>query len=392
MSLLNTAMPIQGVLAAYEHLLAQRGFTADAAQNAAAARLELLHSALLRFKAARQAHIRRIFLPPALPRGVYLWGGVGRGKSFLMDCFYESVPYRRKRRIHFHAFMQEVHAQLKALKGEADPLLKLAAQIAHALRLLCLDEFHIADIADAMLIGRLLEALFARGVILVMTSNYAPQQLYPNGLQRERFLPTIALLEAHLDQLRIDAGVDYRLRSLTQLDVFRYPADAAAEASLAESFASLAGEQAQFGTVLHVLGRDIPTRGQGNGVIWFDFNSLCAGPRAQTDYLEIARRYPRVLLSGIPRMSETMSAEARRFTWLVDIFYDHKVKLIATAAAAPEALYVTGIQASEFCRTSSRLNEMRSAVYLALPHLPQLAAMTQAMQPQPTQTMLDPLL
>jgi cell division protein ZapE len=359
----------RGMLDAYEALLAARSFTADTAQRTAAERLQRLYYELLSFKVARSKALRRIFSPPVPPRGLYFWGGVGRGKSFLMDCFYEALPYRRKRRIHFHAFMHDVHRQLNELKGESDPLLRVAERIAGEVRLICFDEFHVSDIADAMILGRLLEALFERGVIFVMTSNYPPDNLYPNGLQRENFLPTIALIKSQIDVLQIDAGVDYRLRTLEQVEIFHYPADAAAELKMGEYFAAMAGGAGKAGGKVAVLGRDIPTVRRGNGVIWFDFKTLCGGPRSQNDYLELARSYHTILLSGIPKMSVSMSSEARRFTWLVDIFYDHKVKLIATADCQPDSLYTEGTQASEFFRTASRLTEMRSRDYLGLPHL-----------------------
>ncbi len=366
---LKLNVPEFGMRDAYAATIAERGFTADAVQRAAAERLQSLYSELLAFKVARQGTLRRIFSPPEVPRGVYLWGGVGRGKSFLMDCFYDAVPYRRKRRVHFHAFMQDIHRQLNELKGEEDPLLKVADRTADELRLLCLDEFHVSDIADAMILGRLLEALFERGVVFVMTSNYAPDTLYPNGLQRESFLPTIALIKSMIDVLQVDAGVDYRLRTLEQVEIFHYPADAATEVKMAEYFVAIDGSQGAAGGEIEVLGRDIATLRRGHGAIWFDFKTLCGGPRSQNDYLELARAYHTVLLSGIPRMTASMAAEARRFTWLVDIFYDHKVKLIATADCAPDFLYTEGTQASEFFRTSSRLTEMRSREYLGLPHL-----------------------
>lgn len=357
------------MLDAYEALLAARSYTADTAQRTAAERLQRLYYELLSFKVARRGALRRIFSPPVPPRGLYFWGGVGRGKSFLMDCFYAVVPYRRKRRIHFHAFMHDVHRQLNELKGERDPLLRVAERIAGDVRLICFDEFHVSDIADAMILGRLLEALFARGVIFVMTSNYPPESLYPNGLQRENFLPTIALIKSHIDVLQIDAGVDYRLRTLEQVEIFHHPADASAESKMAGYFVAMADTAGAAGGSVEVLGRDIPTLKRGNGVIWFDFKTLCGGPRSQNDYLELARAYHTVLLSGIPKMSASMASEARRFTWLIDIFYDHKVKLIATADCVPELLYTEGTQASEFFRTVSRLTEMRSREYLGLPHL-----------------------
>ncbi|MCM8612490.1 cell division protein ZapE [Accumulibacter sp.] len=362
-------VPERGMIEAYERLLAARGFEADSAQRAAAERLQRLYYELLSFKVGRRSTLRRFFSPPPVPTGVYFWGGVGRGKSFLMDCFFDAVPYRRKRRIHFHAFMHGVHGQLNELKGESDPLLKVAERIATELRLLCFDEFHVSDIADAMILGRLLEALFAHGVVFVMTSNYPPDGLYPNGLQRENFLPTIALIKSRLDVLVIDAGIDYRLRTLEQVEIFHHPVDAAAELKMAEYFSAIAGDAGTQGGSIEVLGRDIPTLRRGNGVIWFDFKSLCGGPRSQNDYLELARGHHTVLLSAIPKMSASMSSEARRFTWLVDIFYDHKVKLIATADCGPDSLYTEGTQASEFFRTASRLTEMRSRDYLGLPHL-----------------------
>ncbi|HCZ16606.1 MAG TPA: cell division protein ZapE [Candidatus Accumulibacter sp.] len=362
-------VPERGMLDAYEQVLSSRGFSADAAQRTAAERLQRLYYELLSFKVGRGSALRRFFSPPAVPRGVYFWGGVGRGKFFLMDCFFDAVPYRRKRRVHFHAFMHGVHRQLKELKGETDPLLRVAERIAGEVRLLCFDEFHVSDIADAMILGRLLEALFEKGVVFVMTSNYPPDRLYPNGLQREHFLPTIALMKARLDVLEIDSGVDYRLRTLEQVEIFHYPADAAAELKMAEYFSAMAGGEGAAKGSIEVLGRPVPTLRRGNGVIWFDFKSLCGGPRSQNDYLELARGYHTVLMSAIPKMSGSMASEARRFTWLVDIFYDHKVKLIATADCSPDQLYTQGTQASEFFRTASRLTEMRSREYLGLPHL-----------------------
>ena len=255
-------------------------------------------------------------------------------------------------------------------KGEPDPMLKVADQIAREVRLLCFDEFHVSDIADAMILGRLLDGLFAKGVILVMTSNYPPDGLYPNGLQRENFLPTIALLKRHLDVLEVEAGIDYRLRALEQVEIYHHPADAATpkrRCSITSAW-SPARRAGKAGSI-EVLGRNIDTVRRGHGVIWFDFRTLCGGPRSQNDYLEIARGYHTVLLSHIPRMTQHQASEARRFTWLVDVFYDHRVKLIATADCPAEALYTEGTQAREFARTVSRLTEMNSRDYLALPHL-----------------------
>ncbi len=358
-----------GMLDAYNALLAERGYVADAAQMNAANALQNLYTLLLQFKVQRGSTLKRLLSAPKPPRGVYFWGGVGRGKSFLMDCFYAAVPYRRKKRLHFHSFMQQIHRDLEKYKGEPDPMLKLAAAIAKDVRLLCFDEFHVSDIADAMILGRLMEGLFSQGVILVMTSNYPPSMLYPNGLHRESFLPTIALLEKHLDVFEVEAGIDYRLRALEQVEIYHYPADDAAEKKMLDYFRMVAGEEGKKGGHVEVLGRDIATLRRGHGVIWFDFRTLCGGPRSQNDYLEISRGYHTVLLSHIPRMTQHQSSEARRFTWLVDVFYDNKVKLIATADCPAEELYVEGTQASEFKRTVSRLTEMNSREYLAQPHI-----------------------
>ena len=359
----------RGMFDAYEALLKTRGYVADAAQIAAASALQALYGNLLTFKVDRGSTFKRLLTPPMPPKGLYFWGGVGRGKSFLMDCFYDAVPYRRKKRIHFHAFMQQIHRDLDRYKGGPDPMLRIADQIAGELRLLCFDEFHVSDIADAMILGRLLDGLFAKGVILVMTSNYPPDRLYPNGLQRENFLPTIALLKRHLDVLEVEAGIDYRLRALDNVEIYHHPADAAAERKMLDYFRMVAGEDGKKGGSIEVLGRDIDTVRRGHGVIWFEFRTLCGGPRSQNDYLEIARGYHTVLLSHVPQMNRHQASEARRFTWLVDVFYDYKVKLIATADCAADALYTEGTQAGEFARTVSRLTEMHSRAYLALPHI-----------------------
>lgn len=362
-------VPARGMLDAYEKTLAERGYTADAAQMAAAQRLQQLYTELLQFKVSRASTLKRLLARPAPPQGVYFWGGVGRGKSFLMDCFYDAVPYRRKKRIHFHAFMQRIHKELDAFKGASDPMLKVAEKIAQETRLLCFDEFHVSDIADAMILGRLLTGLEAQGVVLVMTSNYPPDNLYPNGLHRESFLPAIALIKRLMQVIEVEAGIDYRLRALEQVEIYHHPADTAAETKMLDYFRMVAGEDGRKGGHIEILGRHIPTLRRAHGVIWFDFASLCGGPRSQNDYLEIARGFHTVLLSHIPCMTQHQSSEARRFTWLVDVFYDHKVKLIATADCEPEQLYTQGTQASEFFRTVSRLTEMHSREYLALPHL-----------------------
>ncbi|OWY39955.1 cell division protein ZapE [Xenophilus sp. AP218F] len=352
----------------YRQASEKPGFIHDAAQAAAIDALDALWHQLVDFKNKRNRFLGRSLRSPEVPRGLYFWGGVGRGKSFLMDAFYACVPYRRKRRIHFHHFMAETHRELRKLAGGKDPLLAYADQIAKSTRLLCFDEFHVSDIADAMMLGRLLAALFERGVVLVTTSNYAPDDLYPNGLQRQNFLPTIELIKRELDVLNVDGGNDYRLRELTREPLFMVPADAASEEKLEQFFVRLSSGAELKMAAIEVLGRAIPVKRVSPGVIWFDFLALCDGPRAQTDYLEIATEYHTVLVSGIPRLSAKQASIARRFTWLVDVFYDNRVKLIVSAAAEPEALYTEGLQAGEFFRTASRLAEMQSTSYLRLPH------------------------
>jgi cell division protein ZapE len=356
-----------GLIAFLQPLLARRGTTLDAAQGAALERLQRLSDELAQFRAARQSTLTRLFAAPDVPRGVYLWGGVGRGKSFLMDSFFASVPIRRKVRIHFHAFMRNVHADLHTLKHEVDPLATVAARIAKRWRLICFDEFHVSDIADAMVLGRLLSALFDAGVVFVMTSNYPPKGLWPNGLLRERFLPAIRLLEQWLDVIEVDGGIDYRLRTLEQVQTFHVPAGPRADAALERAFdAMCAGPDEDPRLVIER--RTLVARRRAGGAVWFDFAALCDGPRSQRDYLELARSFSVIFLSDIPVMSAQEGDRARRFTWLVDILYDHRVKLLASAAAPAEALYVAGPNAQEFPRTVSRLAEMRTREYMALPH------------------------
>jgi cell division protein ZapE len=358
----------QGALVDYlEPELARRHSTLDHAQAAALDRLQELADELVAFREARESTLRRIFSPPDIPRGVYLWGGVGRGKSFLMDSFFASVAIRRKTRIHFHAFMRDVHAELATLKQEADPLALVAARVATRWRLVCFDEFHVSDIADAMILGRLLDGLFSAGVVFVMTSNYRPDRLWPDGLQRERFLPAIALLERWLDVIEIDAGVDYRLRALTHMPIYHTPAGPASEAALASAFDAMASGPDEDVTI-DVDGRTLTAKRCAGSVAWLDFATLCGGPRSQRDYLELAQRFAVILISGIPRLSPATADQARRFTWLVDILYDHRVKLLASAEAPAQALYTEGPNAQDFPRTVSRLIEMRTREYMALPH------------------------
>ena len=349
-------------------LLADRGIVIDASQAAALGRLERLSTELGAFRAARQSRIKRLFARPEVPRGIYLWGGVGRGKSLLMDAFYATVPIRRRTRVHFHAFMRDIHEELATLKREADPLANVAAHVARRWRLVCFDEFHVSDIADAMILGRLLTALFGHGVVFVLTSNYRPDTLYPHGLQRQNFVPTIRLIERELDVIEVDGGTDYRLRALSQVRSFLTPAGREADAELAALFERMRSGPDESPR-LAIEGRTLTARHRAGSAVWFDFAALCDGPRSQRDYLELARQFSVVFVSGIPRLTAEMGDRARRFTWLVDILYDHRVKLLASAAVPPEGLYVEGPNSREFPRTVSRLVEMQSRAYMALPHV-----------------------
>ncbi|MEY3475423.1 MAG: hypothetical protein RL087_1881, partial [Pseudomonadota bacterium] len=302
---------------------------------------------------------------PPIPRGVYMHGGVGRGKSFLMDCFFQAVPLTRKTRLHFHEFMREVHRELQELKGTVNPLDELGRRIARRFRLICFDEFHVADVTDAMILHRLLQALFDNRVSIVTTSNFHPDELYPNGLHRDRILPAIELLKQHLQVVNVDAGVDYRQRSLERVATYLSPLGPESEAQMEATFEALA-EARDETPVLNIEHREIRAIRRAGGVVWFDFRTLCGGPRSNHDYLEIAARFHTVLLSNVPQMAPRMASEARRFTWLVDVFYDRRVKLFLSAAVEPESLYLEGPLAHEFPRTVSRLREMQSAEYLAL--------------------------
>jgi len=354
------------VTRSYREALVERGYVADAAQLAALERLQRMHDELLAFKAKRSNRLKKLLNRPDVPRGVWLHGGVGRGKSFLMDCFYGSIAVRRKTRVHFHEFMRGVHRELEELRGTADPLDEVARRVARRYRLICFDEFHVSDIADAMILERLMRALFENGVTFVITSNYRPGALYPEGLHRDRVLPAIALLERNLDVMCVDAGVDYRKRSMERVEAYHTPLDAQADAELREAFGMLA-ETRDEESRLTIENREIRALRRSGGVVWFDFRTLCGGPRSQNDYLEIARQFHTVILSGVPRMTPAMSSEARRFVWLIDVLYDQRVKLLVSAECPPEELYTAGAMAGEFHRTVSRIVEMQSREYLDAP-------------------------
>jgi cell division protein ZapE len=348
----------------YERTLVERGYRADAAQLRAIDALQRCENEWADYKARRSNAVTKLLRRPPIPRGVYMYGGVGRGKSFLMDCFFQSVPLVRKTRLHFHEFMREVHRELQDLKGIADPLDELGRRIARRFRLICFDEFHVADVTDAMILHRLLAALFANRVSLVTTSNFHPDELYPNGLHRDRILPAIELLKQHLEVINVDAGTDYRQRTLGSVRLYHTPLGPEADAAMTETFERLA-ETRDESPLLHIERRELHAERRAGGVVWFDFRTLCGGPRSQNDYLELASQFHTLLLSNVPEMPPRLASEARRFTWLVDVLYDRRVKLVLSAAVPPERLYTEGPLAHEFPRTVSRLVEMQSAEFLA---------------------------
>ncbi len=363
----------------YRQDLAREGFNYDASQELAVGHLQSLYDELIRDAGGEQvgvlAKIRRKFVRPepvAPVKGLYFWGGVGRGKTYLMDNFYESLPFEQKMRAHFHRFMRRVHQELKGLKGEKNPLEKVADRIAMEARVICFDEFFVSDITDAMLLGTLLELLFARRVTLVATSNIVPNLLYANGLQRKRFLPTIALLNKHTEVVNVDGGVDYRLRALERAELFHQPLDEAAENALLSAFNGLAPALGEVRECVDIEaeGRGILCRYVAEDVVWFDFDVICSIPRSQYDYIELAREFHAVLVSGVRQMGLKNDDNARRFINMVDEFYDRNVKLVLSAEADIHSLYTGGRLGFEFQRTESRLLEMQSHEYLERPHRP----------------------
>jgi cell division protein ZapE len=361
------------VIDLYHRALERRGFQSDPSQLRAVERLQQLYEEWSAYKARRSTALRRLVVRPPLPRGVYLWGGVGRGKSFLIDSFYLCLPLVRKRRVHFHHFMRDVHRELEELKGREDPLSALAEHIARRYRLICFDEMHINDIADAMIVGRLLSRTLDLGVVYCMTSNYHPDQLYKDGLKRENFLPAIGLLKECLDVLHVEGGTDYRQRMLEGVKTYHAPLGAETDRALIEAFGRIAEVEEEFHE-LDVEGRVIPYRHRAGGVVWFDFKVICGWGRSQHDYLDLSRRFHTVIVSGVPRMGLGLAEEARRFTLMVDVFYDNRVKLIVSAETSPEKLLKieedpgdSRLRAMvfEFDRTASRLVEMQSREYLA---------------------------
>jgi len=363
----------------YQRDLKRDDFNYDAAQEEAVGHLQDLYDRLVAARAneGKQSWLSSLKgrfgkreLQPE--RGLYFWGGVGRGKTYLMDNFYESLPFKEKMRAHFHRFMRRVHKELKTLGGEKNPLETVADRLSKEARVICFDEFFVSDITDAMILATLLEALFRRGVSLVATSNIVPDGLYKDGLQRVRFLPAIDLLNQHTLVVNVDGGVDYRLRALEQAELYHHPLDDAADASLLHSFESLVPdkEEIRADVDVEVEGRPIRARFEAEDVAWFDFKALCDGPRSQNDYIELAREYHAVLVANIPELGRETDDQARRFINLVDEFYDRNVKLVISAEKPLEAIYAGGKLNFEFERTTSRLLEMQSHDYLAQPHKP----------------------
>ncbi|WP_417763705.1 cell division protein ZapE [Shewanella sp.] len=355
----------------YQQDLTREDFSYDAAQEQAVKALQRVFDELQQPQAKGwKAWFARSTTPEVT--GLYLWGGVGRGKTYLMDLFYDALPGQQKLRAHFHHFMLRIHRELNDLKGVQDPLLVIAKRMAKQYRVICFDEFFVSDITDAMLLGTLFTALFEHGVALVATSNIVPDELYRNGLQRARFLPAIAQINANCQILNVDSGIDYRLRTLEQAEIYHYPLDNEAQSNLTRYFEQLTNGAEVLTNPLHIDGRDIKAVKHANGVLWLDFRAVCDGPRSQLDYMEIATAYHTVLLSSVEQMGALQTGDdiARRFLALVDEFYERRVKLIISAAVALDELYTEGLLSFEFRRCRSRLVEMQSREYLAQEHLP----------------------
>ncbi|NVK00802.1 MAG: AFG1 family ATPase [Oceanospirillaceae bacterium] len=366
-------------LARYKKDLQRDDFSYDATQEMAVNHLQRLFDELVAAEnGPKRSGISRLTAKMKLGKaksiapikGLYFWGGVGRGKTYLMDTFYDTLPFERKMRTHFHRFMQRVHQELKALDGTKNPLTTIADKYAAETRIICFDEFFVSDITDAMILGSLLQELFARGVSLVATSNIVPDGLYKDGLQRARFLPAIDLLNKYTEVVNVDSGIDYRLRTLEQAELYHWPLDAQADVSLNSSFESLAPdlEELEENVKIEINNRHILARKACEDVIWFDFDAICEGARSQNDYIELAKLYHAVLLSNVPQLGRARDDAARRFINLVDEFYDSGVKLIISAEKPIHEIYTEGKLNFEIERTKSRLLEMQSTEYLAREH------------------------
>jgi len=357
----------------YQEDLERPDFLKDPAQVDAVQRLQTLYDKLVEAESERGKAItklrRKLKKGKEEPvKGLYFWGGVGRGKTYLMDTFFESLPFKRKMRVHFHRFMQRVHKELKIFKGQKNPLDLVAKKFANETRVICFDEFFVSDIGDAMILATLMDRLFKRGVTLVCTSNIKPDGLYKDGLQRARFLPAIALVKKYTDVVNVDGGVDYRLRTLEQAELYHSPLDEEADASLRRSFDSLAVEAGKHSKTMEINGRKIPAQAHADDVVWFNFKDVCDGPRSQNDYIEMARQFHAIIVSNVPVLGGDKDDQSRRFVNMIDEFYDRNVKVIISAAAPITQLYSGGRLSFEFERTESRLLEMQSQEYLEAPH------------------------
>lgn len=357
----------------YQRDLESGEFTADPAQRQAVESTQALFEVLEdsgRTDTGFLQSLLKLFVKdePRPIRGLYFWGGVGRGKTYIVDTFYDCLSFSEKKRIHFHRFMQMVHHELKQLRNVEDPLQLIAEKFAKDVRVLCFDEFHVSDITDAMLLAGLLKALFDRGVVLIATSNEEPDKLYWDGLQRERFLPAIELIKAHTQVVHLDSGVDYRLRYLDKAEIYHYPLDDAGEQMLLSNYEHMTSETGRVNSTIEIEGRKIKVVRFVDGVVWFDFYAICDGPRGPADYIEIARQYQTVLIANVPQFTDNENDMAKRFITLVDEFYDRNVKLIITAAERAEGLYLGSRLNKPFKRTVSRLVEMQTHDYLARQH------------------------
>ena len=358
----------------YQHYVDSGKITADDRQKPAIETLQQVYEALVAPNSHQRSWKKILGINSETSvsqvRGVYLWGDVGRGKTFLMDLFYNSLPFENKLRQHFHHFMSNVHKSLKEVRDQQNPLQQVAEKLAEQTRIICFDEFFVSDIADAMILGNLFEALFQRGVTLVATSNTKPDALYKNGLQRQRFLKAISLIKRNTQIVRLEGSVDYRLRLLERADIYQNPLGELADRKLAAHFKNIASNEEKIGLKIDILGRKISTRRAAQNAVWFDFGQICDGPRSQNDYIELARCYQTVFISNVPQLTKESENQARRFIALVDEFYDRRVKLILSVATDINELYIGKRLTSEFQRTQSRLKEMQSHDYLAQPHLP----------------------